>query len=265
VDALRGLEQAAKQLPPPVDDMIGKFGVHTVAVASTQAHVDLARRFRNEVSSECQKLVAGRYPLSREGTGDVALEDFAQVFGPEGVFEKFFHENLEPLVDTSSSPWRWRQGGAPIGGATALLRQFELARAIREAYFKEGASVPQARFSLTPESLDAGATRFTLTLQGQSLEYRHGPLQSQPFVWPGSTTDASVRFEAGGGSAAGPVSQGPWAWFRLLDAGRVERVSATRYRITFAAGGHSMRVILDAASSRNPFGRDLFTGFRCTM
>ena len=265
VDALQGLEQAAKQLPPPVDDMIGKFGVHTVAVASTQAHVDLARRFQNEVSSECQKLVAGRYPLSREGAGDVPLEDFAQVFGPAGVFEKFFHENLEPLVDTSSSPWRWRQGAAPIGGSSALLRQFELVKQIRDAYFKEGASAPQARFTLAPESLDAAATRFVLTLQGQTLEYRHGPLQSQPFTWPGSTSDASFRFESGSGSVAGPALQGPWAWFRLLDGAQVERVSDTRYRITFAAGGHSMRVILDAASSRNPFGPSLFSGFRCTM
>jgi type VI secretion system protein ImpL len=265
VDALQGLEQASKQLPPPVDAMIGQFGVRTVAVASTQAHVDLTRRFQNEVASECQKLVAGRYPLSHEGTGDVPLEDFAQVFGPSGVFEKFFHENLEPLVDTSSSPWRWRQGAAPIGGSTALLRQFELVKNIRDAYFKESASAPQARFSLTPESLDAGATRFALTLQGQNLEYRHGPLQSQQFAWPGSTTDASFRFEAGSGAAAGPGLQGAWAWFRLLDGGQVERVSDTRYRITFAAGGHSMRVILDAASSRNPFGPGLFTGFRCTM
>ena len=111
-DALRGLAEAAKQLPPPVDAMIGQFGVRTVAVASTEAHADLAHRYQDQVSSECQKLVAGRYPLGREGAGDVPLEDFAQVFGPTGVFEKFFHENLEPLVDTSSSPWRWRPAAA---------------------------------------------------------------------------------------------------------------------------------------------------------
>ena len=265
VDALQGLEQAAKQLPPPVDDMIGKFGLRTVAVASTQAHVDLARRFDTEVATECQKLVAGRYPVSRQGGSDIPLEDFAAVFGPAGVFEKFFHENLEPLVDMSISPWRWRQGAAPIGGSTELLRQFELVRAIREAYFKEGASAAQAQFTLAPESLDAGAARFALNLQGQTLEYRHGPLQSQPFTWPGSTTDASVRFDAVTGPASSPGLQGPWAWFRLLDGAQVERVTDTRYRITFAAGGHSMRVILDAASSRNPFGQGLFTGFRCAM
>ena len=264
-DALQGLSQAAKQLPPPVDAMIGQFGVRTVAVAATEAHADLARRYQDEVSSECQKLVAGRYPLGRDGAGEVPLDDFAQVFGPAGVFEKFFHANLEPLVDTSRSPWRWRQGAAPIGGSTALLRQFELVRAVRDAYFKEGSPSPQARFSLTPESLDAGSTRFTLNLQGQTLEYRHGPLQSQPFNWPGATTDASYRFEGPGAAASGPALQGPWAWFRLLDAAKVEKLSDTRYRLTFGAGGHSMAVLLDAASSRNPFGGSPLAGFRCAI
>jgi len=50
-----------------------------------------------------------------------------------------------------------------------------------------------------------------------------------------------------------------------VDGAQVERVSDTRYRVTFTAGGHSMRVVLEAASSRNPFGQNLFTGFRCTM
>jgi type VI secretion system protein ImpL len=265
VDALQGLELAARQLPAPVNDMIGQFGVRTVAVASTQAHSDLAHRYQEEVSSECQKLIAGRYPLTRESSGDVPLEDFAQIFGPTGVFAKFFHENLEPLVDTSTSPWRWRQGAGPIGGSNALLRQFELVRNIRDAYFKEGAMAPQARFSLLPESLDAGTTRFTLSVQGQTLEYRHGPLQSQSFTWPGTSTDATFNFEALGGAAASPGVQGPWAWFRLLDGAQLERVSDTRYRITFSAGGHSMRVVLEAASSRNPFGRNPLAGFRCTM
>ena len=264
-DALQGLALAAKQLPPPVDAMIGQFGIRTVAVASTQAHIDLTHRYNDEVSSECKTLIAGRYPLSHDSTSDVALDDFSHVFGPSGVFEKFFHENLEPLVDASSTPWRWRQGAAPIGGSNALLRQFELARAIRDAYFKEGTPAPQARFSLTPESLDASATRFTLTVQGQTFEYRHGPQQNQPFAWPGGSADAGFSFEVNGVSVPGSGSQGPWAWFRLLDKAQVERLSDARYRITFSAGGHAMRVLLDAASSRNPFGPSPFAGFRCAM
>jgi len=263
--ALQSLAEVAKQLPPPVDEMIGQFGVRTVAVASTEAHVDLARRYADEVSSECAKLVAGRYPLARDSANDVPLDDFTQVFGPGGAFDKFFRDNLAPLVDTSRSPWRWRAGAAPIGGSTALLRQFELVRNIREIYFKEGVSGPQVRFSLMPDTLDAATTRFTLAVQGQTLEYRHGPQQSQPFSWPGPSTEASFNFETGGVPAAGPHMQGPWAWFRLLGTSASERVSDTRFRLTFAAGGHSMRVLLDAASSRNPFNGNSFAGFRCAM
>ncbi len=264
-DALQGLQLAAKQLPPPIDNMIGQFGIRTVAVASSQAHADLAHRYAEQVSGECQKLIAGRYPLAHDSLNDAPLEDFARIFGPAGVFEKFFHDNLEPLVDTSSSPWRWRPGAAPIGGSAALLRQFELVRNIRNAYFKDGTFGPQAQFSLLPDALDAGTSRFTLTVQGQTLEYRHGPQRSHPFAWPGASSEASFNFETLNGTWPGPGLQGPWSWFHLLDVSQVERVSDTRYRITFAAGGHAMRMILDATSSRNPFGQNPFSGFRCAM
>jgi type VI protein secretion system component VasK len=45
----------------------------------------------------------------------------------------------------------------------------------------------------------------------------------------------------------------------------VERESDVRYRVTFSAGGKTMRVMLDAASSRNPFGRNSLAGFSCAM
>jgi type VI secretion system protein ImpL len=263
-DALQSLDLVAKGLPPPVGDMIGQFGVRTVAAASTEARGDLARRYDEQVLHECQQLVTGRYPLNHDSSSDVPLEDFAQLFGPAGVFEKF-RDNLAALVDTSSSPWRWRQGAAPIGGSNALLRQFELVKGIRDAYFKETGRAPEAHFFLTPESLDATSTRFTLAVDGQVLEYRHGPQQARPFVWPGASPDASFSFEVGGASSPGSALQGPWAWFRLLDRAAIQRLSETRYLITFSTGDRSMRVILDAASSRNPFGQNPFAGFRCAM
>ena len=43
----------------------------------------------------------------------------------------------------------------------------------------------------------------------------------------------------------------------------IRRDSDTRVQVTFAAGAHSMRVLLDATSIRNPFVRDEISGFRC--
>ena len=59
------------------------------------------------------------------------------------------------------------------------------------------------------------------------------------------------------------VFQGPWAWFRLMDVARTERETDVRYTLTFAKEGHEARVRLDAATIRNPFGKDDLQQFRC--
>src|SRR6185295_18397692 len=263
-DALQSLQQQAKLLPEPIATMVSQIGTRSESLAVGQARDELSRRYDEQVARECRELIEGRYPFARTSPNDVPLADFGRVFGYGGVFETFFQANLAPLVDTSRTPWRWREGAAGIGGSAALLRQFQQAQRIRDVYFKSGAQLPEARFNLTPDTLDAGATRFALDLDGQPFEYRHGPQQSKSLVWPGGGVgQAAVVFEERGGPGANTVKQGPWAWFRALDQAQVRRDSDTRLAVTFAAGSHSMRVMLDAASIRNPFTQNVLNGFRC--
>ena len=264
-DALQSLQQQAKLLPPPVGTLVAQIGMRSAALTVGQARDELSRRYDEQVGRECRELVEGRYPFTRASTNDLPLADFGHVFGYGGVFDAFFRDNLAPLVDVSRTPWRWRDGAANIGGSAALLKQFQQAQRIREAYFKAGSQTPEARFNLTPDTLDAATTRFTLNLDGQPFEYRHGPQQSLSMVWPGAggVGQATIVFEEKSGSGPNVVKQGPWAWFRALDTAQVKRDSDTRMDLTFAAGAHSMHVLLDAASIRNPFVRDELAGFRC--
>jgi type VI secretion system protein ImpL len=266
-DALQSLQQQAKQLPDPVGAMVAQIGARSETLAVGQARDELSRRYDEQVARECRELIDGRYPFTRTSDSDVPLADFGRVFGTGGVFDAFFAANLAPLVDVSRSPWTWREGAAGIGGSAALLRQFQQARRIRDVYFKPGSQLPEARFTLTPDLLDAGATRFALDLDGQPFEYRHGPQLGVSVSWPGTggVGQAVVAFEERGGGGPSFAKQGPWAWFRALDQAQVKRISDTRMQVIFAAGAHSMRVVLDAASIRNPFARDELAGFRCGM
>jgi type VI secretion system protein ImpL len=89
-------------------------------------------------------------------------------------------------------------------------------------------------------------------------------VQSKTLAWPGGAVgQVAVAFEERGNGGPGFVKQGPWAWFRALDQAQVKRDSDTRVEVTFAAGAHSMRMLLDATSIRNPFVRDEITGFHC--
>jgi len=264
-EALQSLQQQAKLLPAPVGAMVAQIGTRSESLAVGQARDELSRRYDEQVGKECRELIEGRFPFARGSNNDLPLADFGHVFGYGGVFDAFFRDNLAALVDVSRTPWRWREGAANIGGSAAMLRQFQQAQRIRDVYFKPGSQLPEARFNLTPDTLDVGTTRFALDIDGQPLEYRHGPQQSKAMVWPGGSGvgAATVIFEERGGSGPSLSRQGPWAWFRTLDAAQVTRDSDTRLGVTLIARDHSMRLVLDAASSRNPFVRDELAGFRC--
>jgi type VI secretion system protein ImpL len=197
---------------------------------------------------------------------DVPLADFGRLFGVGGIFDKFFNDNLAPLVDSSRSPWVWRAGGSgPAGASSSMLRQFELVQGIREHYFGSSGQLPEQQFTLTPGELDASAARLTLQVDGQSVEYRHGPIQSLPARWPGpSPGSASVTFEDASGARPNLTFEGPWAWFRLLDAASVRSESDVRFTATFQSGGHKGSVIIEPISIRNPYQGSLIRQFRCS-
>lgn len=261
--AMEQLRIAAMQLPAPIAGIVSQVGTKGEMVAKAEAGGELSRRYQTEVASECQQLIAGRYPFVAKSGNEVALADFGHVFGPGGVFDTFFKERMAPLVDTSTSPWRWKQGAAGIGSGTSLA-QFQAADRIRQMYFAPGAQLPSLRFTLAPESLDSAVPRLAIDIEGQSLEYRHGPIQSQSIVWPGPAPgQATVLFEQSGGGGPNHSYQGPWALFHLLDDASVQPQSDVRYLVTLSAGGRLARLTLEATSVRNPFARNELRSFRC--
>lgn len=262
--AVDQLRIAALQLPAPIAGIVTQVGTKGDMVAKAEAGGELSRRYQTEVAGECQQLIAGRYPFVARGNGEVALADFGRVFGPGGVFDTFFKERMAALVDTSTSPWRWKPGAAGIGAGTSLA-QFQAADRIRQIYFPPGSQLPALRFSLRPESLDSAVPRLAIDIDGQSLEYRHGPIVSQPFAWPGpSPGQATVLFEEAGGSGPNRTYQGPWALFHLLDEASIQPQSDVRYLVTLSAGGRTAKLTLEATSVRNPFARNELRSFRCT-
>jgi type VI secretion system protein ImpL len=264
-DALKSLQLQASTLPAPIGALVAQVGGRSESLAVGQARGELDQRYRQEVVKACQEIVAGRYPFTAGSAVDVPPADFGRLFGTGGIFDVFFKENLAPLVDTTRSPWVWRAGGSgPAGASTAMLRQFETVQAIRENYFGPSGQLEQ-QFTLTPGDLDAAATRFTLELDGQTLDYRHGPVRSVPVHWPGPSPGAAVvTFEDRSGSKPGATFQGPWAWFRLVESATVRPESDVRFDAAFQNGGHQATVIIEAASIRNPYRQlSVVRQFRC--
>jgi type VI secretion system protein ImpL len=263
-NALGQLRIEAKQLPEPISAMVAQIGSKSETVAKGAAGEELARRYQTEVVEECRQLISGRYPFMAQSGNDVALADFARLFGSGGVFDSFFKERLAPLIDTSTMPWHWKEGAAALGGSKAMLEQFQTVERIRQIYFRPGGQTPELHFNMAPQSLDTAVSRLAVDIDGQTIEYRHGAPRAQGIAWPGpSPGQASVLFEEGGGSGPNHSYQGPWAFFRMLDGALVQPQSDLHYLVTLTAGSRSAGVMLEATSVRNPFAHNELRGFRC--
>jgi type VI secretion system protein ImpL len=262
-ESLKALQREAALLPQPVGAVVAQIGGRSEALAIGQARGELENRYRVQVLNECSSILSGRYPFDPRSAIDVPMADFGRLFGASGVFDTFFKENLAPLVDTSRIPWRWRPG---TSGPPAMLRQFEAAQRIRDQFFPPGNQLPQVRFNVTPAFLDAASSRFVLELDGQTIEYRHGPERSSPAVWPGPAPGvAAFSFEGRGGDRPNQAFRGPWAWFRLLDAGQLQPASDVSYTLSLQAGSHQARMTVEATSIRNPFLKADLRQFRCSL
>ncbi len=219
-------------------------------------------------ASLCQQAVTGRYPFTAAAQNGIPLDDFGRLFGPNGMINQFFNQQLRPFVDTSGSVWK----AQPVAGVAppvspADLAQFQRAAAIGELFFAGGGAQPSVRFDLTPESLDASAKQVTLELGGQVINYAHGPQRSISVAWPGATGMDNARLVFDPAPSSGPPvlsATGPWALFRLFDQGTLQQAGASeRYTLTFRVGDREASFGIRAGSVLNPFAPGMLHDFRC--
>lgn len=264
-DSLRRLRTDSARYPAPFNAWFGELAGSGEQVALQNLRAELNQRLQSDVVATCRELAAGRYPFNSGSNRDIALSDFARLFGPNGVMDGFFNEHLRPLVDLSGNRWRWREGEvASLALSQGVLDQFQRARLIRDLFLDQGGPTPALGFEITPQYLDAEVREFTLTLGNQTLNYRHGPPMTSRFTWPPETTaPVTVVFEDRGGQRPNLRFEGPWGWFRALDAASPIAQSDTAFLATFQTGGYKAQVLLRFDSSRNPLRNDDWKRFQC--
>jgi type VI secretion system protein ImpL len=263
---LRDLKVQLSPLPPAVAALLADAFDRSTRTVRGEIEADLTARYRQQVVNACLEVVSGNYPFVRGSATEAPIADVARLFGPQGEFERFFRANLEPWVDTSRSPWRWKADvtGAEVGGSRAMLRSVESARRIQEVLFPPGATEPVVRFELTPVSMDGKSLKFFLTIGRQRIEYSYGLREPHPIAWPSQGgTVASMAFDNGTPIRPSREFKGDWALFRLLDSAQMSRETSTRYAVTFQSGELYARFALDASSVRNPFSLQELQQFAC--
>ena len=122
------------------------------------------------------------------------------------------------------------------------------------------------RFDLKPISADPGLSKVTLEIDGQQVLYTSDAASMPVSIQlPSGKGSGLVRLEASPSSARSNLrTNGSWAWFRLIDKGRLEPTAqGERFKLTFDLDGRKLVYELTASSVINPFRREALEQFRC--
>lgn len=262
-DGLSRLRAQQERLPDPARRVLGDLLDIVDAQTITRSRQTLSADTIGFGSNMCRRLVAGRYPIDRHASRDIGLDDFIRVFGPNGAMQAFFDSRLASYVDTGVMPWRARTPEAQriVNGRT--VRSFQDADGVRQAFFSQG----QFGFGmiLRPLGMDANVLEATLDIDGQIVSYAHGMGSPISVQWPGPRRGVSARLTMRGtdGREDTIAFEGPWALFRLYDAGLAGPLvnDARELRLSTRVGNFTLQ--LRAATRDFPLWLGALGSFQC--
>lgn len=263
-DPIFTLQRMAVHQPEPLNRLLNRLATESWRVLLDQAVAQLEREWYREVYQPFQQNLARHYPFNASAGRDVALQDFERFFAPGGVLDSFYKDNLKLFLEDHPEQ---------VGDArrASLVRRDVLAALgnadkIRSAYFTRSGTL-DVEFALEPLNLSSNKRRSVVNLDGQLVEFSHGPRQSIPLVWPNTLREAvesritlvPVQVNRSPRSIS---ENGPWALFRLLDKADITGVSSSAVDVRFRVDDGEMRYRLHAASNINPFTQQLLSGYR---
>ncbi|MEM9344829.1 MAG: type VI secretion system membrane subunit TssM, partial [Pseudomonadota bacterium] len=265
--AIQQFQAAAAQFDGPLPRWANQVSVGSTGIATTGTRASINQRWQSSILPFCQQALTSRYPFDRRARDHVPMQDFQRLFAPGGMIDSFFKESLATYVDTTQPEWvSKRVNNTDLGLSPEALKQMQRAVAIRDAFFSGTSDVPSIRFQMTPEALDPQATRVAIDIDGTIVEYLQGTQPSpQSVTWPGTVGVARVSFEPLATNVESTFGRdGPWAWFRLLDAAEVRKTNVSdRRRVIFNVGGRISIFQLQTPSSLNPFALPALSNFAC--
>ncbi|MDT3611079.1 type VI secretion system membrane subunit TssM [Cronobacter sakazakii] len=265
-EAISRLQASAGRLPGGLQNMFSRMAVGASSDTQQRELENVRKRISVEVGSFCRQAIAGRYPLVRSASSEVTPDDLARMFAPgTGLMDSFFRDNLTNKVDTTQQRWRFTPGidGKTLPGSEGVLRPFQQAQYIRDAFFANGATTPSYRVTVRTVRMDNDILTLSLDVDGQLLRYSHGPQAVQLMSWPGSGGTNQVRMQLGlaNGTTSTLVTNGAWALNRFFDRARIAPGAGSLSRqATFSVDGHSVTLEFTPNSIRNPFQ---LPGFAC--
>jgi type VI protein secretion system component VasK len=219
----------------------------------------MTEAWQRQVYSPCQQVIDGQYPIA-DGP-DAGPGDVAGLLAPDGTIMRFFSANLEPYIDQSASPWRWKPEARFQGLTPESAAFFERAVTLSQALFDEAGRM-QMELSLAALA-ERGTTTFALGGTGVPVRANGAPAV---LAWPGPEPNKGVQVSFREAVSGAHIDvPGHWGLHRMLDGLRLRfRDDGARVLVDLRTEEGRVFVEMGLGAPLNPLSaRSAIRGFSC--
>ena len=264
-DPIYALERISANLPKPMDTMVGKLASESWKVVLQSAIKHLEVRWYNEVYQEYQQSLASRYPFNPASNKQASIDDFQNFFGPQGTLNRFYNDQMKMFLEENFDALNQFSKGDANLVRNEVLQSLKQAQQIQKAFFNPKGNL-DVEFSLEALQMSPNKLRSVMNIDGQFVEYTHGPQRSIDLVWPNTLRESAVSKltlvpSESNSSPRSIMYEGPWAFFRLLDSARVSGSSSTSIDYQFEVDKGDVTYRLRTRDNVNPFTSKLLSSF----
>ncbi|MGB1237194.1 MAG: type VI secretion system membrane subunit TssM [Pseudomonadales bacterium] len=265
IDPIFSLQRMAAGLPKPMDALVGKLAEQSWNTVLRRAVKQVEKRWYEDIYLEFEEKIAGRYPFAAGSRRDVSLQDFERFFAPDGKMSNFYRENMKIFLEDNLEELNSIGAEGEQLIRQDVLDQLAAAWRIQEAFFDRKGNL-SVQFSVQPTRLSGNKRRSVINIDGQIIDFSHGASREISMVWPnslreGNRSKLTLVPLARNYSPRSIERTGPWAFFRLIEAGQLSGSSASDVTLSFNIDQGNVSYKLLAESNNNPFTQSLFKAF----
>ena len=265
IPALIGqLRTAASRLPPELSRMVNETVEDFEGSAAATTIAQINAELTSQVASVCSNIVDGRYPFSKSPARQVPLSEFAQLFAPDGVLDRFFNANLAVHANMGAGDWTWRED-SPLADKLSLqtLRQFQHAAAIRDAFFPGRSPTVALEVTVNQTAAHDRIKQSVLVVDDQPIQMRKVGNTPVTITWPGGGGNTSLQLLPEMNNRESQILfQGPWAFLEFLRNGNPRQVGDVM-QVSYVIGGRNITYEVRVNALVNPFNMAELREFRC--
>ena len=252
------------RLPQPLAGMMQKVADSAAAHANASSIAQISDAMSEQVSAPCQQIVANRYPFAKSER-DVPMADFARLFAPNGVIDRFFAADLAPLVNLTGKTWTWW----PNPNMDAQTVGYDAARVPAgggnpRRLLSDRRNQPNVSLEVKPLTLSSDAQTATLSINGATVRRPNkAPTQRRlcngPAPAPGRPPSQAPDMPD---RKSDLERSGAWALFRLVEVGSAIQ-NGNAVKVSFVVGGREVSYQFTSASLNNPLTMASLRQFKC--